>query len=300
MAKRNVHNYKSPGSFNYYVPGVSDLFILVVWLLVGVLIGNIVNLAFVAILGPEAGAEYGMLVAYPLMFIPAMIYASAKSRSNMMFKDGVKLDSSNFGKFGFALCALVVVLSTLALGFCTDALSALMPKMPEWLETVLKSMTNGTVWINLLCVSVFAPLFEEWLCRGQVLRGLLSRTNIKPGWAVVISALFFAVIHANPWQALPAFSLGLLFGYVYYRTGSLKLTMLMHCTNNTFAVILGNIDGLSDMESWHEVLTGTRYWVIFAACFILVVLAVLFFKKIPVEKKGGNLDIVPKIFDEVC
>ncbi len=77
----------------------------------------------------------------------------------------------------------------------------------------------------------------------------------------MISAVFFAVIHLNPWQAIPAFLLGCLFGYVYYRTGSLKLTMLMHFANNTFALAVAHIDAFEEAESWLDVLPGARYWI---------------------------------------
>lgn len=72
--------------------------------------------------------------------------------------------------------------------------------------------------------------------------------GIKPVWAIFWSAVFFAFIHLNPWQAVPAFILGCLFGYVYYKTGSLKLTMLMHFTNNTFSLIFSNIDKFKDAK----------------------------------------------------
>lgn len=295
--RRLPGNYSFLSKFSYYVPGVADMFILLALLLLGSIIGNVITSVFTLTLGQNAALEYGMLIAYPVMFIPAMMYASAKSGRNSFNKEGIKLDSSNFSPVGGALCATVVAVATLALGFCTDALTELLPKMPEFLEELMKSMTSGTLWINLLSVSVFAPLFEEWLCRGMVLRGLLGN-NVKPVWAIIISAAFFAFIHLNPWQAVPAFLLGLLFGYVYYRTGSLKLTMLMHCTNNTFAVIMSNIPALEDMESWQDVLIGPLYWLIFAACLMLVVLSLMFFKKIPLNKESGNSDSVPCLFSE--
>ena len=295
--RRKPGNYSFLSKFSYYVPGVADMFILLAFLLLGSIIGNVITSVFTLALGQEAALEYGMLIAYPVMFIPAMMYASAKSGRNSFNKEGIKLDSSNFSPVGGAACAIVVVLATLALGFCTDAITELMPPMPKFLEDILKSMTSGTLWINLLSVSVFAPLFEEWLCRGMVLRGLLGN-NVKPVWAIIISAAFFAFIHLNPWQAVPAFLLGLLFGYVYYKTGSLKLTMLMHCTNNTFAVIMSNIPALEDMESWQDVLSAPLYWLIFAACLMLVVLSLMFFKKIPLNKESGNSDSVPCLFSE--
>ena len=291
-------NYGFFEKFNYFVPGVAEFFILLAFFLLGALLGNLVTLPAVAILGMDAGMEYGTLIAYPLMFIPPMLYASTRSRNNSMIREGRKLDSNHFSPLGGLLCAALVIVATLALAFCSDAILAVMPEMPTWLEDLLKGMTSeGNIFINFLMVSIFAPFFEEWLCRGMVLRGLLDN-KVKPVWAIVFSAIFFAVIHLNPWQAVPAFLLGCLFGYVYYKTGSLKLTMLMHFANNTFSLVMSNIDSLEEADSFLDVFPGGRYWVIFFACLLLLVLIVRSFNRIPKEFPEGNIDPVKPLFEE--
>lgn len=290
-------NFNILENFSYYVPGVADMFILLLFLLLGTVLGSILALPFSLIMGADRGTEFTMLVSYPIMFIPPMIYASVKSRSNSYLHDGVKLDSSHFAPVGGLICALLVAVGTIAMSFCADPLASLLPDMPEWLESALSSMTQGNVWVDFICVSIFAPFFEEWLCRGMVLRGLLHH-DIKPVWAIVISAAFFAFIHLNPWQAIPAFLLGCLFGYVYYRTGSLKLTMLMHFANNTFALVLSNIDSMKDVENWNEILPAPVLWAVFAACAAIIVLVVLKFRNIPLQEKEGNSDKVQSLFSE--
>ena len=245
---------------------------LFLWMMVGAVIGNVLTFVLGLFLGTEWVSSYGTVIAYPIMFIPPMFYARRRS----MMRENLEANPLNKGVFkpyGAPLCALLVSLMTLAAGYISDPVVTLLPEMPEFLEQALESMVNGNVLINLLCVSVFAPFFEEWLCRGMVLRGLLAR-NVKPVWAILFSAFFFAFIHFNPWQAIPAFMLGCLFGYVYYKTRSLSLTMLMHCVNNTLAVVLGQIDSLKDMKSWMDVLEPQLFWIIFAACVLFLVLGV--------------------------
>lgn len=297
MTARKPKNFNIFDHYTYFIPGVPEMFIVLMWLLIGAILGNIVTFIFAAVGGQEIAQEYGMIVAYPIMFIPVMMHASYRSRTNCLNKSGLKLDSNNYGKTGGLLCAVLAVLSTLALAFCSDAVNSLMPPIPSFLKETLESLTTGKLWINLLCVSIFAPFFEEWLCRGTILRGLLGK-GIKPVWAIVISALFFAFIHLNPWQAIPAFMLGCLFGYVYYRTGSLKLTMLMHCANNTFALVCSRIDSLADMENWLEVLPGSQYWVIFAACVLLIILIVRVFARIPLKDGKSGCDAVAPLFEQ--
>ena len=273
------------------------MFALLAWLLVGALLGGIVILIITAIGGQQAATEYGNLISYPLMFVPPMLYAAVKSNSLSMTDDGVKLDSNNFAPLGALLCVLLVTVGTLSTGFWSDAIGSLLPDMPETLQEVMKSLTGGNFILNFITVSIFAPVCEEWLCRGMVLRGLLRKTRINPFWAIIISSVFFALIHLNPWQAVPAFLLGCLFGYVYYKTGSLKLTMLMHCVNNTFALICGHIDALEDMNSWSDVIMPPLYFIVLASAVIITILVVLAFRKIQLKNPAGNMDEVPSIFD---
>ena len=291
-------NYRFLDKYTYYIPDVRGMFIILVFVLLGGLFGNIISIPFLGILGLEKGMTYAQLVSYPVTFIPAMIYASIQSRNNSFTHSGLKLDNAHFSPLGGAVCAVLVVVATLALAFCSEAFTELLPPMPERLQEIFSNLLTGeSVWISFLMVSIFAPFFEEWLCRGIVLRGLLG-SKMKPVWAIIISALFFALIHFNPWQAVPAFLIGCMFGYVYYKTGSLKLTMLMHFANNTFALILSHIPSLEDIEEVKDLLPGMRYWVIFAACVLLLVLIVRALSRIEQERPEGNMDEVPSLFEE--
>ena len=294
MKKTRNFNYLS--HYTYYLPKVGGMFGLLGWLLVGSVLGSIVSAIFGLFLSPADAVQYGMLVSYPLMFIPAMMYSASVSRSNCINMSGALLDNNHFGKRGGFVCAIMVSLATLAAGFCSDALTGVLPQMPDALKQIFESITAGDFWANFLCVAIFAPIFEEWLCRGMVLRGLLHR--MKPAWAIIISAVFFSVIHGNPWQGVPAFLLGCLFGFVYYKTGSLKLTMLMHFVNNGFAVIMSHTDKFQDMESWMDVFPGKQYWIIFSGCILLLALVIKSFADIPVEGGHGNCDEVPSLFEQ--
>ena len=285
-------SYELFSNYSHYLPGIGGMMMLFLLFLLGSLLGSLLSGLFTLAMGKTAEiASYSMLIAYPVSFIPPLLYASAQSRRNEMFDTGYAVDSNNFGSKGAAMMALTVSLATIAAAFVTEPLSAALPDMPAFLEEALKSMTNGPLWASLLSVSIFAPLFEEWLCRGLVLRGLLSR--MKPWAAICISSAFFAILHMNPWQAIPAFILGILFGYVYYRTGSLKLTMLMHCVNNTMATIISRIPSLEDAETFMDILSPWKYAGIYAACAVILICAIIILKAIPIkDQKMGGCDKV--------
>ena len=132
----------------------------------------------------------------------------------------------------------------------------------------------------------------------MVLRGLL--TKMKPVWAIVISALFFAVIHANPWQALNAFLIGLLMGYVYYKTGSLILTMIIHFVNNGTAVVLSNVESLKDYDYWIDILGKQQYTLVFIASCVVLAACIAIFSRIKVENPWGNIDRIPPADETVA
>ena len=283
-------SYDLFSNYSHFMPGIGGIFGILGLFILGALLGNILVLGL-QFISPEFAKEYGTIMSYPVMFIPAMLYASSKSRFDENFVQGYRMDSNNFGRFSGLQIAVIVSIATLATAFMTDAVSSLMPPMPQWLEETMKLLLDAPLWITLISVSVFAPLFEEWLCRGVVLRGLLAKNS--PMTAITVSAAFFAIIHFNPWQAIPAFILGLLFGYVYYKTGSLKLTMLMHCANNTMAAIFSRIPAFEEAESFIEVMNPWTYAGIFICSAAFVVSAIIVISGIP--HKEGNLGGCDKV-----
>ena len=300
MNKR-TKNYNFYGNFPFFTPGIKGCIMLLLMFLAGAVLGSVIAAiiaAPIATSSPETTVELVTVISYPVMFIPPMIYASLKSKRNSFFDLGYKLDSNNFGSLGGWKAALMAALLVLSAGFVIDILGYIMPDMPDWLKNALQGLTGGNVWINFLCVSIFAPFFEEWLCRGMILRGLLNykkedgTNGIKPVWAIVISAAVFALIHGNIWQALPAFIIGIVMGIVYYKTGSLKLTMLMHFVNNTLALAMGQIDSLSEFDYWIEIMGARWYWLAFVACLMLSFLIIRKFLALPDIQPKGGCDII--------
>jgi membrane protease YdiL (CAAX protease family) len=239
--------------------------------------------------------QYSILLSYPMMFLPAMIYSSTKSRYNEGFEDGYAVDSNNVGKHKGYTMVFVAMAMTIAAAFVIEPVSMLLPDMPQWMIDQMNALMNGPAWVTVISVSIFAPFFEEWLCRGMVLRGMLKK--VGPTWAIIISALFFALIHGNPWQAVPAFLMGIVFGYVYYKTGSLKLTMLMHFTNNTMAFIISQIPATADMEYFKDMVSPWAYGISYFLAAVIIVFGFILLKGIP-HKEGdlGGCKKIPSMF----
>lgn len=113
-----------------------------------------------------------------------------------------------------------------------------MPALPNWVEDEFEMILKDR-W-GYLVVGLLAPLAEELVFRGAVLRALLSWNN-RHWVGITISALIFALIHMNPAQMPHAFLIGLLLGWMYYRTDSIVPGVVYHWVNNTVAYVLYNL-----------------------------------------------------------
>lgn len=116
------------------------------------------------------------------------------------------------------------------------------------------------VWAAFTAI-VSAPILEELLCRGVLFEVLNRRWNVKV--SILVSALFFGLLHFSPANAIVAVVAGLIFGVLYVRTSSLYVTIIIHAVNNTLAFLLINM-GMDDMSFAEMLGGGVAYYVVYA------------------------------------
>lgn len=304
-------NYDLLSACAWYTPGVSGLFAVLGWFLVGLILAALVTMPMM--FGGTVDLSYVMLILYPLQFLPLLIFVRLQSSKNSYFDRGYKLDSNHFGKMGGAGLAVFVAVGILAAGMILEAVNHFLPDTEGSMIEQMERMMEGPLWVNFLTMCIFAPLLEEWMCRGVILRGLLNYEHkggevsqrprgMNPALAIVISAFFFAAIHGNVWQGVTAFLIGCLMGYVYYRTGSLKLTILMHFTNNTFAVLTQKFGGesLKEAKSLLDVMPLWEYAIIFIVSAVIVFMLVRYLSTIRLQDPQGNCDIIPSADEQAA
>jgi hypothetical protein len=106
---------------------------------------------------------------------------------------------------------------------------------------------DASTWLNPILT---APLAEEILFRGVVLRVLLARFSVA--WSVILSSALFVLIHLPYWalagthsfanllaMSLSILVLGLWFGFLFCRSGSLWAPLICHTLNNLFSISAG-------------------------------------------------------------
>ena len=113
-----------------------------------------------------------------------------------------------------------------------------MPELPNLMEQQFDMILKNR-W-GYLVVGLLAPVCEELVFRGAVLRTLLRWKPANHWLAIAISAVLFALIHVNPAQMPHAFVVGLLLGWLYYRTDSVVPGVVYHWINNSIAYVVYN------------------------------------------------------------
>ncbi|NAW51079.1 CPBP family intramembrane metalloprotease [Elizabethkingia argentiflava] len=106
----------------------------------------------------------------------------------------------------------------------------------EQFQMLFKQMSWEPMALFLM-TSFFAPVLEEIIFRGIIQKGMINK-GVSPAKSIFISAVIFGLVHANPWQFLGALLIGLIFGYVYFKTKTLLLPILLHAFNNFLSSML--------------------------------------------------------------
>jgi len=78
-----------------------------------------------------------------------------------------------------------------AVGVVLEPLLRLMPEL---------SLEVGRGFWTILSLVIFAPIFEELICRGVVLGSLRGKFGVTTAW--LVSSLFFGVLHGPPQSAV--------------------------------------------------------------------------------------------------
>jgi membrane protease YdiL (CAAX protease family) len=111
---------------------------------------------------------------------------------------------------------------------------------PGFMVDVMKSArADGSVWFLILSFAVAAPISEEFLARGFLYYGW-SQTFLKVPGAICLSSLAWSALHLQYYEWFlfgEVFSLGLVLGYLRYRSQSIWLTVFLHGLNNLAAVV---------------------------------------------------------------
>ena len=182
----------------------------------------------------ENSALYACIMLLFSQIIPIILFAKRKYAS-YSFQFANRFDGSFSVKklFMWAAvasvgCLLIEVMNVFNFPILEEWNKALFGEEPE-----VETSTMVTI-IEFFSVCIFAPLAEEAVFRGAIERRLLEK-NWNHWYAIIISAVIFAVAHMSVYQFISPFIIVIC--WLYYRTRNLWPGILMHVVFNTIASV---------------------------------------------------------------
>lgn len=126
----------------------------------------------------------------------------------------------------------------------------------------------------VITISIIPAICEEVMFRGYIQRSF--EFKFKAHSAALLTAVFFALYHFNPYGLIPLAIIGYYLGFAAYSSQSLFIPMVLHFLNNFFAVVLYFIIGddelfktnVTDPESLN---TNIIYFIILSLLFITTI-----------------------------
>lgn len=102
-----------------------------------------------------------------------------------------------------------------------------------YLNFVLKTSlfdNSNNIAITLLSTGILGPIIEELMFRGIIYNELKSKySNMK---SILITTIFFAIIHINIIQILYALIIGFILVFVYEKYNNIKAPIILHMASN--------------------------------------------------------------------
>ncbi len=194
----------------------------------------------VVLLAPGIGLDPRHPGAQALASLVALgiVVAFGRQRAGVPWREIVPLRPVPAGLL--AAMALTILGLGILLSEADNLLRSVLPP-PEWLERMFAELAGGqrSLWGSVTLLVIVAPLTEEVLFRGLILRGFVLRYSVRR--AIWISALMFAVFHLNPWQFVGALTAGAIFAWWVARTGSLIPVLFCHALNNAMPLVVAHL-----------------------------------------------------------
>ncbi len=203
-----------------------------IWIIILVVLAGIVFSPVDILLRPLIGREATLFFSFVLtMGVPLWIIYLFRKR--FTGQKGFRFSIPDKGTIPYAIIGTIALSVGVVLPLVSITLYIF--PVPEAFAELMRQIGDPTHIAVFATLVIAAPVLEEFIFRGVILDGLLKKHS--PYRAIMVSSLLFAIVHLNPWQFVTAFIMGLFIGWVYYRTGSLSMAIIIHGANNLFVTI---------------------------------------------------------------
>ena len=175
-----------------------------------------------------------LVIQIGMILTPALIMAALLTRS---IRTSLRLTFPNASEMAVAfLLAISLHPSYAAFASMVGAEYKLGEQTIDMLSQFDSILAATPIWSVLLVLALLPAVCEELVFRGFVFAGLLR--NGGHVRAILLSSLLFGLSHGVLQQTITASTIGLLLGWLAYRTGGVACTIVFHCVHNSLSMLL--------------------------------------------------------------
>ena len=138
--------------------------------------------------------------------------------------------------------------------------------------------------ISLIVIGLLPGLFEEMAFRAGI-QNVLTRWFKAPAVAIIITAIFFSLVHISYYGFLVRFALGVILGLVFYLSGNIWLSILFHFFYNGLQVTALYIYTLGGSKDQKDIEENFPLWADIVALALIVYLFIEFRKTSLIQKE---------------
>ncbi len=214
---------------------------------------------------PGLSTYFAMFVGQGFLAVPVVVY--------LVRKKYPLFESLRFNPVSknTAYATLLLSLGAMVISDEINILVDMVIPMPDsflQVEAMLKPDNSLSLVLLIFTIVILAPIGEEILFRGFL------QKYLENAWgditrAILFSSLFFAAIHFNPYWMIQIYFLGVLLGYLAWKTDSVIPCIIFHVIINSTSLLFTYLgDSFESLILWHGhlnplllVLGGYLFWI---------------------------------------
>jgi len=198
-------------------------------------------------------------------------------------KQTLRLNSVPFGNY--LVVPLFALSGSLIAALIGQLINIVYPFPAEYLEHMMElmKMPDLKLWQVFGLIALTPGICEEVMFRGFVYRFFEHKNK---WYAIWISAALFALFHLDPYRFIPVMFLGVMLGWLLYRTNSIFPSMISHAINNATAI---GILQLSESGYLKQIISGgdNLQWWLAVPAILVMAFSIIAFNRInpPAEQE---------------
>lgn len=215
--------------------------------------------------------EYRLILAYLILIFSTYVIGYPFLRYLLRKIPKERIEQADLGISRFIkglFCMFGILLIGLVLGQVTNNIINSVLNMSASSSSTLEMIVSINPIYTAVTVGILGPVFEELIFRKKLIDCTIKYGE---GVAILSSGIMFGLFHTSVTQFFYATGMGMLWAYIYIKTGRIRYSIIYHIINN-FTVSVVTVEIAKQLD----VLEHSNMSIPMVICFTLITIFVSF------------------------